>query len=138
MQHARLLMNFFLHVVPIVTFIDIVATELNFDRRADDGFIGHVPDADAAPGDLHEVTFFQKDEAIGDRSQRQRIGSNEVFAYAFADHQRATHAGGDDTIRFIPGNDADGVSAFEPLNRLANGFQQRAGFRRNSDRRDGR
>ena len=97
---------------------------LDAHRCAHHSTVGGVPDGELAGGEVHQVALLEVDEAVGDRSQGQRVGGDEVLADADADHEWAAGAGGDDPTGIFAGHHAERVGAFEALDRLADGFEE--------------
>ncbi len=75
-------------------------------------------------GDFDKVAFFEKDEAVGDRAQREHVRGEEVLADADADHQRTADTRTDQSIRLVARHHADRIGAFELLDRQPHRIDQ--------------
>ena len=86
---VRLLVDLFLHVVAIDTFIARIVLQIGFDVRALHFGAGFIKDSHRTAGNLSNIALFEEDKAAGNRQQRQLIGGNEVFPHPQANDQRA-------------------------------------------------
>ena len=119
-------MDLLQHVVPIVAFVDIVTAELHANGRAHDIARIDTPHREPVGGDLNQVAFFEKDEPVGHRAQREHVRRKKVLADADPDNQRTADACADQPIGFVARHDADRVGAFEVFDRKAHGVEQTA------------
>ena len=76
---VRLLVDLFLHIVTIDTFIARVVLQTGFNIRALHFGAGFVKESHGTAGDFRNIALFEEDKAAGNRQQRQLIGGNEVF-----------------------------------------------------------
>ncbi|RMN32851.1 hypothetical protein ALQ61_05730 [Pseudomonas coronafaciens pv. zizaniae] len=98
LHNLGLFVDFLEHEVAIFALVGsfgafMVLHHFTFDRQAVD-----VPDLHAVTTDLGDIALFQVHEAVGYLTQRQLVGSKEVFTQAHTDHQGAATAGGQQTI----------------------------------------
>ena len=128
-DHAGLFVNFFRHVMAIAALVDIFSAHVDSHRRAHHNVVVGIPQAHGIDCHFNEITFFQEDEAVCHRPQREHVRGDEVFADADAYDQRATGSRSNNAIRFIPGDDAKAKGTFQQRHGLADCLQQiRRGF----------
>ena len=120
----RLLEDFLLHVVAVITALHRVGGQLTNALGTIHWSAIGVEDTRAIFGDLDEIAVLKNAEPLGHRHQRGDIRSDEVLALAVADDQGAAQARADDPLRHVAVDDADGVGAFETVDRRSDGVEQ--------------
>ena len=114
-------MNLLLHVVPIAALLQVFDTHLDFDHRAHDRHAVGVPDTAAVQSQFGNIAFFEKNEAIGHRPQRQHVRGNEVLANPHADNKRAPLPCRHDLVWFVVTDHTDRIGTIKHLERCLHG-----------------
>ena len=120
----RLLEDFLGHVVAEAAAVGGIGTHGNFVFLALHLLAIGVDDAHGVAGDLGDITFFQKDEALGDGQQGGNIGGSEVLTNANTDHQRRTHACDHQAVRAFGISHGQAIGAGQRTHNRANRVQQ--------------
>ncbi|MNR08552.1 hypothetical protein D3C85_1247160 [compost metagenome] len=89
-----------------------------------DSLAVNVPDLHAVAADFGDIAFFQVHEAVGDLTQGQLVGRQEVFPQAQADHQRAAAAGCNQAIRLLSADHCQAVSTVQLFDSCLEGHGQ--------------
>ncbi len=113
-----LLEDFLQHVMFVGALVGGGGRQLRQPLRPHHRVAGDIEHAHAIAPDFGHIAFFQEDEALGDRQQREHIRGNEVFTDAESDHQGAAGAGDDQSIRFGRGGNRQTVGADQLGDRL--------------------
>ncbi len=90
--------------------------------RALDGFAGGIEDFERCAAQHAPVAFFQIDHALGEGADGERVGAEEHFLFADADHQRRAAAAAEDEIVFARDDRRDGEGAAQLVERRLEGF----------------
>ncbi len=101
LNHRRLLVDFLEHVVAEFTLVGGFGTVAVLHGLALDGIAVYVPDLHVIAANFGDIAFFQVHEAVGDLTQRQLVGGEEVLTQTQTDHQRAATARSNQTIRLF-------------------------------------
>ena len=112
-DRSRLFEDFLLHVVTVVTLIRRIVALVQRNCATFNNILVMPEDGDFSRRDFDELSFFQKNEPVGDWSQGLGIRSDIVFADAQADDQRATQPCRHHSARMILIDDRNGVGAFQ-------------------------
>ncbi len=122
----RLLEDFLLHVVAVVSQLDRVGGELRNMHRAAYRLAARVADAHAVEGELGAVAVLEVDDALRDLDERRGVGGREVLAVAEAEEQRRAVASHHQPRAIGLVDDRDRVGADEPGDARAHGVEKRA------------
>ena len=121
-------MDFFQHVVAIVTLVGIFITHLDASDITPHDVIVLVPDINGVGSNLHNIAFFQKNKPIRHRTQRKHIRRQEVLTNTFTHNQRAAFARSNNAIGLLLGHYTDRIGAVEPLDCGLHGRKQSQTF----------
>ncbi|MNQ83516.1 hypothetical protein D3C85_985990 [compost metagenome] len=99
LYNRRLLVDFLEHEVTELALLGRFSTITVLHRLTLHRLAVDIPDLHAVTADFGDVALFQVHEAIGDLTQRQLVGGEEVLTQAQANHQRAATASRNQTIR---------------------------------------
>ncbi|RMM24772.1 hypothetical protein ALQ81_05582 [Pseudomonas syringae pv. pisi] len=122
-----LLVNFLEHEVAVLALVGGFGAFMVLHHFALDRHSVDVPDLHAIATDLGDVALFQVHETVGDLTQRQLIGGQEVFTQADADNQRAAAAGGQQAVRLCGIDDRKPISTVKFFHRSFQGNRQIGG-----------
>ncbi|MNE38640.1 hypothetical protein D3C80_1325460 [compost metagenome] len=128
-DRIRLLVNLFLHVVTISTFVTRVVLQIGFDLLTLHLRARLIEDRDATTRHFGDITLFQEDKATGNRQQSQLIGGDKVLAHAHADDHRATGTSSQQGARIARIHDHRTVCTAQLRDRTQHRFTQRTALR---------
>lgn len=94
---------------------------LNFEG---DGRAFEVGEGDAFVGEDGEFAVGEEVDVAGVVKDAGDVGGEEELSVADADHGGRTHAGSDELVGLVGGEDADGEGSGDPLHGAADGFFQ--------------
>ena len=115
LHHGRLLVDFLEHEVAELALVGGFGTVAVLHGFALDRLAIDVPDLHAVAANFGDIAFFQVHETVGDLTQGQLVGGQEVFAQAQTNHQRAATACGHQTIRLLRADHRQAVSTVQFL-----------------------
>ncbi len=117
LHHLGLLVDFLEHEVTVFALVRRLGAFVVLHGFALHRLAVDIPDLHAVATDFGDVAFLQIHEAIGDLTQRQLIGCEEVLAQAQADHQRAAAACGQQTVGLLGADHRQAVGTVQFLDR---------------------
>ena len=133
---ARLLENFFLHVVAIGAEFGRAGMHVHGMHFALRRLALRVDDPDPLQLQVDHVAFFQIDDLVGGAGQRHRVGRQEVLALADADDQRRAVTRADHPVWLVTAEHRDRIGAGQAFDRLLHGLEQVAGIQMVDQMRD--
>ena len=119
---AGLLVDFLEHEVLVAGLFGldgVPGDALDFERE---GGAVEVGEGDACGGEDGDFAVLEEVDVAGVVEDAGDVGGEEVFAFADADDGGRAHAGGDELVGLVGGEDADGEGSGEALDGAADGF----------------
>ena len=124
-----LLVDFLRHEVAMVAFVDQHDGGLRLQDRALDDVAAGIVDLRAVAREDHPITVLEIAYGVGERRQRDRIGTDEHLAVAETDRQRRTLAGADQQIVLAGEQECQRERATQPRQRPFDRFDRRRAAR---------
>ncbi len=121
---ARLGEDFLEHVMPVAGLVRRIGRQFGQGFLARHLGAGLIVNVDLGARDLGDVAFFQENEALGHRQQREHVRCNKIFANAQPDHERAAAPRDDNFFRVVTTYHPEGVSALEIKSGFLHGGEQ--------------
>ena len=119
---AGLLVDLLEHEVLVAGFFGLDGVPLDALDLEGEGVVVEVGEADAGGGEDGDFAVLEEVDVAGVVEDAGDVGGEEELALADAEDGRRAHAGGDEGVGGVRGEDADGEGSGEALDGAADGF----------------
>ena len=123
-DRARLLEDLLQHVMAVFAAFDRIGRQFAGVQAALDRRAVGIVHLHGRARDLDDVAFVEVDELVCHLDQRLHVGTEEVFADADADAERAAAARADHMAGLVAADDGDRIGAVQAADRLLHGLAQ--------------